>query len=169
MSGSDLIVSTVTAPMQAVLNQSFSLEWIVTNQGTVTASPDWYGDYIFLSDDLLLDETDEVLDSSWRNNSELIPGGNYSLTSNIWLSGDTKLGDRYLLFVTDRYDNQQESDETNNLLAIPINLTAPDVDLVISNATAQVTPVFGEEIQVSWTATNQGSDSTITQWTDRVY
>src|SRR5262249_14873966 len=63
--------------------------------------------------------------------------------------------------------NQSETDETNNVLARPITLTAPD--LVVSDASAPASATVGQTFSVSWTVTNQGSIAAPTTWYDTVY
>ena len=54
------------------------------------------------------------------------------------------VGSAYVLFVTNSGGTLQESKTANDLYAVPITLTAPKVDLAISNPTAsQTTAVAG--------------------------
>ena len=76
----------------------------------------------------------------------------------------------YLLIVADGSHYVTESDESNNVFALPIALTVPDVDLVVTAAEAPSTSSPARTADVSWTVTNQGIDSTTAPyWYDYVY
>ncbi|BBD63171.1 YD repeat-containing protein (plasmid) [Nostoc sp. HK-01] len=167
----DLIVSAATTPQIGVLNQTINVSWTVTNQGNVAANADWY-DSIYISNDQIFDSSDRYLTSRWAgSNTPLAAGASYNATENITLP-NTDIGDRYLLFVADNYfyssrDYQGETDETNNVRAVPINLKAPD--LVVSQLTAPTNGIANGNINVSWQVTNQGEVNAFAKWYDAVY
>ena len=163
----DLVVSSAIAPDTAVLGESITVNWSVENQGSIEASSDWY-DTIYLSDDNQLDDTDIEI-SSQSATDEVPLGGNssYDFCRSITIP-NTATGNRYLIFAADAGKQQSERDETNNIKAIPISLTAPD--LVISSAnTDNSTATWGEAIDVSWTVTNLESVTAGATWSDQVY
>ena len=100
------------------------------------------------------------------NDTPLAAGASYTATQNVTLP-NTTIGSRYLLFVADRNNNQGETNETNNLRAVPITLNAPD--LVVSNITAPVEALSGQQTEIAWTVTNQGTVDATGSWTDSVY
>ncbi|AFY47683.1 CARDB domain-containing protein,putative collagen-binding protein,Calx-beta domain-containing protein,subtilase family protease [Nostoc sp. PCC 7524] len=162
----DLIVSAATAPPSGVVGEIISVSWTVRNQGTVTASRDWQ-DRIYISDDETLDGSDTFITSqSITSQTPLAADASYSITQDITLP-NTTLGNRYLLFVADGNNAQGETDETNNVQAVAIELSAPD--LVVSTATAPASGVVGEIISVSWTVRNQGAVTAFRDWQDRIY
>ena len=72
------------------------------------------------------------------------------------------IGGGFLLFVADSYDffttstnEQLESDETDNVFALPFSIAGPD--LTIPDASAPATGVSGGQIEVSWTVANVGA------------
>jgi hypothetical protein len=76
----------------------------------------------------------------WSGNSPPIAvGGTYTGTRNITLP-TTTTGNRYLLFITDQYANysttlnnrQGETNENDNIFALPINISS--ADLVLESA-----------------------------------
>jgi subtilase family serine protease len=73
----------------------------------------------------------------------------------------------YLLVLTDRDNQQGETDETNNVRALRMQLSAPD--LVVTDATAPASAIVGERVRVSWAVTNQGEVPALTDWTDALY
>jgi SdrD B-like domain/Subtilase family/CARDB/FG-GAP-like repeat/Cadherin domain/RTX calcium-binding nonapeptide repeat (4 copies) len=162
----DLIVSAANSPASAVLGQPITVAWTVTNQGTVPAVTDWL-DEIYLSDDQILDPTDIRISSyNATDNSPLAVGGSYVVSQNIKLP-NTTTGDKYLIIATDDSKNQEEIDETNNIRAVPISVSAPD--LVVSNITTAQAILSGQSLEVVWTVTNQGAAAANGSWTDYVY
>jgi subtilase family serine protease len=162
----DLVVVDATAPTSAGLGEIISVSWTVTNQGSYLAPATWY-DFVYISDDQFLDDSDTYVSYYWTDtNTPLAAGDSYTATQSITLPS-TGIGDRYLLFVTDPYNDQGETDETNNILARSISLSAPD--LVVADATAPTVAGLGDNIAISWTVTNQGNYLASADWYDYVY
>jgi subtilase family serine protease len=160
----NLVISNPTSPPSAaVLGQTVPLSWRVTNTGTVSALAGW-SDGVYLSNDGLLDSNDVNIGQFFRPNS-LAPNASYTNSQNIFLPA-TGIGDRYLLFVTDVYRGQGETNETDNIIATPITLTAPD--LTVTAATAPTTAVTSGTFNVSWTVTNGGDVVASADWSDEV-
>jgi large repetitive protein len=57
----------------------------------------------------------------------LAPGASYQITRNLTIPGTAALGAQYLLFVTDASKQQSESDDGNNVHAVPLTIGAPDL------------------------------------------
>ena len=81
-------------------------------------------------------------------------------------------GNEYLLVVADAANSLNEPNTTGNTTAVPIDLTAPNVDLAVSNPA--VTPGSlvagnGATATVSWTVTNSGGETAAAGWSDGVY
>ncbi|MBD2251345.1 CARDB domain-containing protein [Nostoc parmelioides] len=170
----DLVITAANAPTSAALNETISVSWTVKNQGTVSAFTDWY-DAVYISDDQFFDYSDIQLANRYTGeDTPLASGESYTATQDIYIPGYVTTGDvydglrqRYLLFVTDEYNNQGETDETNNVFAQAITLAAPD--LVITAANAPTTTVLNETISVSWTVKNQGTVSAFADWYDSIF
>jgi subtilase family serine protease len=163
----DLTLTDASAPATATMNQPFSVSYTVQNAGSVDALGYW-SDLVYFSDDQSLDSSDRAVAYFAPGKQPLAAGASYTATPNITIPG-TSAGNRYLLFVTDASQNQGETDETNNVRAVPISLTAPNVDLVVSDAGAPATAKVGQSIATSWTVANQGTDTTTANWADYVY
>jgi hypothetical protein len=65
------------------------------------------------------------------NQLPLAGGGSYTVERNI-SNLLAEAGDYYLLFVTDTFLNQPETNENNNTTAVPLTITNPDVDLIMN-------------------------------------
>ncbi|MBW4676963.1 MAG: type I secretion C-terminal target domain-containing protein [Desmonostoc geniculatum HA4340-LM1] len=168
MSDADLIVSFITAPLSVSLGQIIPISWKVTNQGTDSTFGDWF-DGVYASDDQFLDNSDTYITQEWvAGNTNLAPGSSYTINRDVFFP-TTKVGDRYLLFVADRYNYQSETNETNNVFAQPITISGPDVDLVVTAANAPTSAFLNQTISVSWIVKNQGTDTTFNGWYDEVY
>lgn len=162
----DLVITTAASPSTATLGDAVEVSWTVKNQGNFEAPADWY-DTIYISDDTTLDSTDTIVTSlGMADKTPLASGASYTIAKSITIP-NTKTGSRYLLFVADAGAIQNESDEGNNILAVPINLQAPD--LIVSDAFAPLSATWGETSEVSWTVKNQGSVAAAASWWDQVY
>jgi large repetitive protein len=162
----DLSISETNLPSSITPGEEVEVTWTVNNTGNSIASANW-DDYIYISNDATFDENDTFVSSEYIDTqTPLIAGNNYTITKNITLP-PTALGSRYLLFVSDRFNAQVESNENNNVTAVPLEITAPD--LVVSNATAPSNATLGETIPISWTVENQGEVTADADWNDRVY
>ncbi|MFM6480849.1 MAG: CARDB domain-containing protein, partial [Microcystis panniformis] len=162
----DLTVASFTAPNTAILGSTVNVAWTVKNQGNVSAKADWY-DRIYISDDQTLGGTDTlVTEESISTQTPLAANGIYTISKDVFLPS-TATGNRYILLVTDASSNQGETNENNNVKAIPITLTAPD--LIVSEVTAPTQAASGGMVDVSWKVTNQGTVEAPADWQDYVY
>lgn len=162
----DLAVTKADAPSTATSGGSITVSWTVKNQGTDPASANW-SDTVYLSTDGTLG-LDTYVGSYYRYTATPLAGGeSYSQTLDVNLPG-VAAGSYYLLFSTDNWKAQTETNETNNVIALPITISARNIDLALTAASAPVTAAPGQ-IAVSWTVKNKGTDSIQSFWTDGVY
>ena len=80
--------------------------------------------------------------TSYYHFNSLAAGASQSFNTTINLPS-VPAGSYYLLVVADGYNSVTESDETNNVRAVPITLTVPDVDLIVTAADAPATAKAG--------------------------
>jgi len=162
----DLTVSAVLAPDTAAVGQYIEVSWTVTNTDEGTAHADWQ-DRIYLSDDAVWDSGDTNLSYTWIDaQTPLASQTSYSLTRSVRLPTDA-IGSKYLIVITDYYDYQVESDETNNAYAHAVTVSNPD--LTVISADTPATASWGESVTLEWTVRNQGSGAAVAGWYDRVY
>ncbi len=167
----NLVVTEVITPETAQAGQKITLSWTVQNQGQEATTVNYWYDVIYFSlDDILGNEDDVYLGTIYQDRSSgLEVNGSYTATEDIYLS-NYALGNGYLLIQTDAYNNQLETDETDNVRAIVFNITAPQDNLVVTHFTAPETAQACQSITVSWTVQNQGQDATTANyWFDEVY
>jgi subtilase family serine protease len=166
LSAPDLIVSATTAPETGVARGKVDVSWTVKNQGTVSAPADWY-DYVYLSTDNIFGTNDSLVAYQYiSEQTPLAADGSYTIDSSVTLP-NVAPGNYYLLFKADGGNSQGETDETNNVYAVAITVTAPD--LVVSTATAPTNGIANGAIAVSYTVTNQGNVDSSTNWYDYIY
>jgi subtilase family serine protease len=180
----DITITNAQAPTAAVVSEEIDISWTVKNQGKVPAFGYW-ADEIYLSEDEDLDYNDISLYSKGRqdydwdddNIAPLEAGDNYLMSSKASIP-DTVPGSYYLLFVTDTeqygdyyyFDNLGETDETNNLTAIPLEIVPPNMDLLVNDITVADTTNPDSILPLEWTVQNIGKTATTTDfWYDRIY
>jgi len=160
----DLAAVSIRAPSALSVGQSVELAWTVQNLGAGAAVPSW-SDQLFLSADATWDITDRSI-ATVSHDTALSPGANYSVVTTISLPA-VPAGDWYLVLRTDHGGALYEVTETNNAVAVPLTVVAPDLA-----PTALSAPAAGgirQPIGLGWSVRNQGNSDAIGSWTDRVY
>src|SRR5262249_7571827 len=98
----------------------------------------------------------------------LAAGANYVTTKNVTIPvRNVQPGNRYLLFVADQNQVQPETEEANNVVALPIDIRGPD--LVVSAAVAPSSTILDQDLSITWTVTTQGPGPASANWSDCVY
>src|SRR5262249_3490353 len=98
----------------------------------------------------------------------LAPGDSYTISRKVTVPAAMEpTSSDQLLIRTDVNNQQPENDDSNNELAVPITVSAPD--LVVTDFQAPSSGVPGQPFQVSWTVKNQGSVTAYGDWNDYVY
>ncbi|MEX2307284.1 MAG: CARDB domain-containing protein [Pirellulales bacterium] len=162
----DLVITPISSPPAAGWDETVEVSWTVTNEGTAAAAADWF-DAVFLSADDQWDGTDiQLVQESAADETPLAVSASYSVSRNIIIP-PTLTGPHYLLFVTDRSNVESETEETNNVESVPIDLTAPD--LVVESIDVPAAAQFGQSIDVSWTVRNDGDAAARRSWSDRIW
>lgn len=162
------LISDLTAPATVGWGETANISWTITNQGNGKALSNWT-DTVYLSADETWDESDRLL--TIQNHSSQTPleaGADYTVTTNLDFS-NLALGTYYLLLTTDFNNTQPETDETNNLATLPIQLIAPD--LSVSSIVVPNLEVYqsGQTLSLSWTVSNLGTQTATGGWVDRIY
>jgi hypothetical protein len=167
LNGPDLQLLSASAPTSASLGSPITVSWTVKNQGVAAASNNWW-DAIYLSIDAILDEND-VYANQYANDAHLAADSSYSRSLTFSIPSISTAGQYYILFSTDDYGQQGETDESNNHLAVPINLDLNGPDLQLLSASAPASASAGSPITVSWTVKNQGAATASNDWSDVIY
>jgi len=161
----DLAATTFTAPASATTQQSISLSWTVTNQGTGTTQVPSWSDYMYLSTDAVYNTGDTFVTLQGAT-TPLASGASYTRTPTVTLPS-VPAGSYYLILRADHNSTLYEATEANNTQAIPITITTPDLTPTAFTAPASATT--GQSISLSWTVANQGTGTAQPSWSDYVY
>ena len=155
-SASNLVLSAPVAPATVAWGEHVSLGWTVRNTGSGPATASWY-DYVYLSaDDQFDPSTDTLITYAYRQNTTPLTndGTGYTVTrTDVSIPATIGTGARYLFFVADAYNAQAETSESDNIVRVPVQVTAPD--LAFDPATSLPTAgVSGAALALSWTVRN---------------
>ncbi|WP_171025729.1 CARDB domain-containing protein [Hymenobacter jeollabukensis] len=126
----------------------------IYNAGTTYASSSYVGYY--LSTNTTLDASDTYLNYAYG--SSLSGGYSSSRAMSLTIPSSTATGSYYILFVADYQGQEAETNETNNVASVALTVTAPNVDLVIQQATlTPTTTSAGGSVYASSSIYNQGT------------
>ena len=113
----DLTPTGFAGPATAAPGQTVPITWSVKNQGTADALASWQ-DRVYLSTDTTYDGLDKYV-SMYVQPSNLTAGSSYTVTQSVVIP-NVAPGSYYLLFRTDHFNAVPESDETNNMVVVPV-------------------------------------------------
>ncbi len=183
--GADLAVSGANATVStANAGDTIALSYTVTNQGDAPAlnltGGGWYDAY-YIGSNPTFDGTAQFITSSWEGANAPLPAGiSYSVSQlSVTIPGSVSPGQKYLFVYADYeaqynyyyyfdYYASPDANLANNVQAIPITITAPD--LTITAASAPSTAIVSQTINVSWTDKNIGvNPADASYWYDEVY
>lgn len=162
--GSDLVISDVSAPSEALIGDELTVQWTSQNIGTADAIGNWY-DYVYLTQD----PNNVGFGYVVYPRTELDAGQSSDLTSRTFTIPDVAPGNWYIVVRADGQSTLEESDETNNDFVLPIQLIKPDRNLTLTDVNAPSTIVQGDTFNVSWTVESTGTTPIDGLWFDRVY
>lgn len=162
--GPDLVVQSQTAtPTDITVGDSFTLAASVVNTGNASSGSSVLRYY--LSDDTILDANDQFLGGDAVSALDINTSSPEDFTTTYSATWGT--GTKYVLFVADGSDLVTETNETNNVSYVEINVSAPPVpgkDLVITEAAVSTptpgTVIYGETVDLTAVVKNQGTDAT---------
>jgi hypothetical protein len=168
----DLAVMAPSAPPRAVDGTSILVGWTVKNVSAANPAPGPWTDAVYLSTKSVLDGTAVRLTSlAAPTPPPLAPAGSYTRSNvSVTIPNDFTTGNDYLLFVADDNGGQAETDagnDTNDLLAVPIVLAAPD--LQVASVSGPSHGFVGQTVLLSWTDQNKGAAPATGPWVDNVY
>ncbi|MCX6925709.1 MAG: hypothetical protein NT154_21230, partial [Verrucomicrobia bacterium] len=147
--------------------------WGVTNQGIGAAvGYSYWFDSLYISTKAVFDSS-ALYVTGLSELGPIAPGTAYWRTNTAGLPVVTS-GDYYFLFLADAGNQLFESDESNNVVVVPVTLNIQPPDLVPTlEAPAVVTAPPNPSVSVTWGVTNQGIGVAIPHsyyfWTDRIY
>jgi subtilase family serine protease len=155
------VSNTISGPP----NPNLNIVYAITNQGAgVAFSQNSWVDQVFLSRTNVLDATGTPV--SWfYEQGPILPGDSYWRTNSVRVPA-VQSGLYYLLLETDAYNSLQESDESNNVLAIPVTfgIQPSDVAAIGLQAPGVVSGPQYPQLTLSWGVTNEGPNEAVGGW-----
>ncbi len=164
----DLVVQTANAQANPLGGQTISVDWTVSNQGTVAVNNPSWGDAVYFSNDAVLGNDDLRLATSPAG-APLGVGATYNRTVPVTLPVVLP-GNYFLIIQADYLGNVFEGQrEDNNLRTVTLAIQAPLVDLAVSAVDAPASAFSGQDMTVNWSVRNNGSNPTLgSHWIDEV-
>jgi subtilase family serine protease/subtilisin family serine protease len=148
--GADLVISSLSVPGGAGAGGTLTVTDTTRNQGGGTAGTSTTRFY--LSTNVYWDAGDTAVGS--RVVPALGAGEASTASTNVTIPGGTPAGSYYIIAKADADGAVTEADETNNVLAWPVQIGA---DLVVLSLTVPSAAGPGQSIAVTDTTKNQGS------------
>jgi len=141
---------------------------VVTNKGSAPAMGFWV-DTLYLSTNAFWDTNAYSLAQSFQN-GPVPSGGSYTATNSVRLPG-WAAGTYYLLVQIDTLGSLSGNFSGQNVLAVPIALTAPAglPDLVPFSLLSPGSALPGASIQVVYGVTNSGPTPVVGNWIDELW
>lgn len=159
--GQPYLVAPYRNPDRAVPGQSRNLAAgaYLFNQGTTVADVATLG--LYLSADKVLSPDDQLLAA---DSIVYLPPASYpSQGLSFGIPASTKPGHYYVLLVADYRHRLPDTNRSNNVVAQPLDIIAPDIDLEISYVSPLPTSAVttGERLGLSSTLSNQGQTTAL--------
>jgi uncharacterized repeat protein (TIGR01451 family) len=164
----DLLVQAASSQSNPIGGQTVSVDWTVANQGTVAINNPSWGDAVYFSSDAVLGNDDLRLATAPAS-GPLAIGATYTRQVQAMLPVVAP-GNYFLIIQSDYLSNVFEGQrEDNNLRAVALTIQVPAVDLTVTTVDSPSTAFSGQDMTVSWTVLNNGSNPTIgSHWIDEV-
>ncbi|MCW5625863.1 MAG: hypothetical protein KIT73_14215, partial [Burkholderiales bacterium] len=164
----DLVVSDITAPLNAFTGGEVEIRWTITNQGAAAVTG--WTDALYLStaggSDL-----DRYL-GRFSYDGELAVGESLERVVRVNLPIDVAGQRRFIVNTDDTNQHFEFGGEANNRTVddVPTTLVVPPLaDLVVSSITAPLDALSGQSVPITWTLTNQGTADIEGSWVDQIY
>ncbi|HEX8515310.1 MAG TPA: CARDB domain-containing protein [Bacteroidia bacterium] len=159
----DLSIIQPMLPDTLKTHNQANITFKVKNSGS-SVSPA-FSTSVYLSTDPLFGYSDEAIGGTYS--STVNANDSVSLSSMLYLGDGTAPGNYYLLVIADQADYYgspvnyvAESNENNNMLAVPVYIERADIDLAIADLQASVsTGIAGTTIPIEFKAVNYGDDA----------
>ncbi|MEW5802681.1 MAG: CARDB domain-containing protein [bacterium] len=168
----DLQVTEVNAPLTAKAGSAITIGWTVMNKGNRDTDETFWKDGVYLSKDKTFDPASDINLGLVSRSGALATGASYSQSESFVVRQDVS-GPYHVYVVTDAIHQVFEYDkEDNNTSSSPgtVQVTGVRADLVVSHLTVPTGGCQGQSIEITWTVTNAGPDSTLgNSWDDTVY
>jgi YD repeat-containing protein len=142
------------------------VRYAITNRGTISLSGKWqWADSLYISTNAVLDAQAVKIGTFYENQS--LPAAAVYTRTNLVAIPDVAAQNYYLILKTDGQNQIGEISEANNLIAVPLTNTLPD--LVAGSLAFSGMPVSGQALQATYSVTNRGPLAIDADWYDGFY
>ena len=167
-----LVVSDVSAPVQAFSSQPALFSWTVANEGEGPADSYWY-DSVYLSLDQFLDPNSAIYVGSAPAALSSYSGLDPTVRTNYFTIPASVPGTFGVFVVANAGQNQPETNDFElgtEYDPTPIQISPPPpADLRVTSVTIPASGVPGQEAAIEYVVTNLGSGPIEGTWEDSVY
>ncbi|MCP4925155.1 MAG: hypothetical protein GY916_04335, partial [Gammaproteobacteria bacterium] len=167
---SDLLPELLVVPTEVTAGRSATIEWQVSNIGSIATDVSLWVDQVYLSASATLDNT-AILLSSVTHVGALSSAESYSGSAEVLLPRQVS-GSMYFIVKTDAYGNTYEAGETVNnvvIAATPTLVNAlPKANLQVTDVQLPAIWTVGETVTIDYTVENFGNETADTWLTDRI-
>lgn len=166
----DLQAGNLTASAGIASELPLTMQWTVTNSSRSGIYNGVWKDKIYLSDDQTFDPSKDILLSQTDINTSLNRGASYQKNSTAKMPAGIS-GKKHLILVTNADRSLPESNESNNMTIVPINITlSPWADLKPISITTPASDTAGTQMAIKYRVANNGIAAINNmQWTDKIY
>ncbi|MGJ8635989.1 MAG: CARDB domain-containing protein [Phycisphaerales bacterium] len=162
----DLVITQVSGPVVVAAGGTADITWTVQNQGNSPTVGSW-SDSIRISLDAAIGNDTEI--GRFELSESLNPKQSYTETLTVTIPASFA-GTRRFVVATDADNSQNEfAGENNNIAIADVDVEVRTADLVVVEFSAPSSAISGSDIQVQWTARNDGGATAQGAWIDRVY
>jgi subtilase family serine protease len=165
----DLRITVLDVEPVLTADQTYTISYEVVNEGDGATRQDVWKDAFYLS------SMDGILTGAFRlvektHQGVLAPGDTYEATVDVTIPSSMS-GEFFIIGFTDATSLVYEHDnENNNLFSTPVTVSLPlPCDLIAVDPSYPSTAVSGDDITVSWTLFNTGSNPASGRIRDAVY
>lgn len=165
----DLVVSSFVVPGQGSAGQPITVNYKVKNTGTGATTTGTWTDKLFLSTDLELDGSDQLI-GTVVHTGKLDPSGSYDSSFQAFLP-ISAFGNYAVILKTDANNALYEHEaEGNNTATSIVSVTTPAVsDLVVSGISLPPTAMTGDTVTIGWSVKNTGAFPATGYLTEGIY
>ncbi len=156
VTGSDLVIKTLSGPTIGYLGDTVILNYKVTNRGTA-ASKSFEVGFYFSADAKISADEDELVGT--RSIASLAVGASSSGTVSVTLPPDWDRGKYYWGAIVDYTETRPEANERNNTLAGNAFTLKPGADFTIIWVTGPTSAKLNQTISINMLVRNQGVSS----------
>ena len=163
----DLEPVSVTWSGQPVAGQGLTLNMVVANLGSGSASGDWYDTWALSTNATLAGAVPNgTFSTGYYSGHSVSAGGSYAVSLGVSLP-NVAAGSYYLIGFPNSSGNLWESSYANNTSA-PLAITIGTTDLTATNLSIGGTAIAGRNLSVSFTVSNIGTNAYASYWYDGV-